>query len=313
MKNKINLIVLFAIVLQLFACTNLQKAADSVPATLAAGSDSLGTQKTYTISINNDTRSYIVFVPHSLPNEKRPVLFFLHGALRNAAHSVEVFGLNKLAAENKFIVVYPDGASVLLDRQRRIWNAGNCCVPPGENPVDDVAMIVKIANEIEKNYPVDKKRFYVTGMSNGGMMSYRLMCDQPDLFAAVISVAGTLTLDKCDGGEKVALMHLHGIKDIDVPFHGGVGIGPSKIIFPSAANSIRMLTTARKCKTPVTQTFSNGDVETRYDCSPNAPVVLRVLAEVEHDWPGTKRSKRKSKTNYNMNEELWNFAKEFSK
>ena len=57
---------------------------------------------------------------------------------------------------------------------------GNCCGKAEEKKVDDVGFINALIEELEANYAIDPRRIYVTGMSNGAMMSYRLACELGD-------------------------------------------------------------------------------------------------------------------------------------
>jgi polyhydroxybutyrate depolymerase len=54
-----------------------------------------------------------------------------------------------------------------------------------------------LARELQSEYPIDSRRIYATGLSNGGMMSYRLVCEAGDLFAAIAPVSATQTLPDC--------------------------------------------------------------------------------------------------------------------
>ena len=76
-------------------------------------------------------------------------------------------------------MVYPDGLN-------RAWNAGGgCCGTPGSSGVDDVGFVESAGRgAVRRDVAVDARRIYVTGISNGGMMAYRLACDST-LFAAI--------------------------------------------------------------------------------------------------------------------------------
>ncbi|MCC7086513.1 MAG: DDE-type integrase/transposase/recombinase [Pirellulales bacterium] len=49
---------------------------------------------------------------------------------------------------------------------------------------------------ITKSHNIDPKQVYATGMSNGGMMCYRLAAELSDRIAAVAPVAGTMAIEK---------------------------------------------------------------------------------------------------------------------
>ena len=81
-------------------------------------------------------------------------------------------GFTPKASAEGFIVVYPDGTS----RRAPLltWNAGHCCGYAMEQRVDDVAFISALIEDLAARFPIDRKRIYVTGMSNGAMMAHRL-------------------------------------------------------------------------------------------------------------------------------------------
>ena len=83
--------------------------------------------------------------------------------------------------------------------------------------------------DIATNVGINAARVYVTGMSNGGIMSYTLACTT-DIFAAIGPVAGT-QLNPCRTPHPMSVMHIHGTADRLVPYGGGQGFsvinGPS--------------------------------------------------------------------------------------
>jgi poly(3-hydroxybutyrate) depolymerase len=101
----------------------------------------------------------------------------------------------------------------------RAWNAGFCCAGASG---DDVSYLRHVVAAAERSTPVDLRRVYVVGLSNGGMMATRAICEAPELFAAAGSVAGPYLGTRC--GRPVWL-HLHGGNDPVVPFAGGVPPG----------------------------------------------------------------------------------------
>jgi polyhydroxybutyrate depolymerase len=60
------------------------------------------------------------------------------------------------------------------------WNFGNCCGNAMNAKVDDVAFIRAMLHRLQRDYAVGTKRIFVTGISNGGMMAYRLACEMSD-------------------------------------------------------------------------------------------------------------------------------------
>lgn len=70
---------------------------------------------------------------------------------------------------------------------------------------------------------IDPDRVYATGISNGGMLAYRLACDTR-IFAAIGPDSAT-QLGRCRSLAPVSVIHIHGTADRDIPYHGGTGQG----------------------------------------------------------------------------------------
>lgn len=86
-----------------------------------------------------------------------------------------------------------------------------------EGRADDVAFIGKLLDDLATVVKVDEKRVYAYGMSNGGMMSYRLAAELSDRIAAVAPVAGTITIEESKPKRPVPIIHFHGTKDTSSP------------------------------------------------------------------------------------------------
>jgi polyhydroxybutyrate depolymerase len=132
-------------------------------------------------------RSYVVHVPKSRDHAKpMPVVLALHGATMNGPMMAWFTDLNRKADEAGFLAVYPNGTG---RRSSLFWNGGDCCGSAMQNNVDDVAFINGVIDDLMKVYSVDARRIYATGMSNGGIMVYRLAAEISDRIAAIAPVA----------------------------------------------------------------------------------------------------------------------------
>ena len=148
------------------------------------------------LKMGEQTRSYLVHVPPKYdPQKPTPVVLVLHGAAMNGAMMVPFCGMNEKADEAGFVAVYPNGTGAgrsVPDLERR-WIRRQS----GERKPDDVKFIASLLDDLATVVNVDPKRVYATGMSNGGMMCYRLAAELSDRIAAVAPVAGTMAIDKC--------------------------------------------------------------------------------------------------------------------
>ena len=151
---------------------------------------------------------YWIFVPDSLSADA-PLLVCLHG------YGGRIKGgrpqLVELAAEKGFVACFPQG---LEDpKGKPSWNVG---YPSQEGwKEDDVAFVEKLTKFLIKQYGLNPRNAFLTGMSNGGEMCYLMARRRPDLFAGILSIAG-LTLEcmtPLDYGRPVPFMELHGTED----------------------------------------------------------------------------------------------------
>ena len=83
--------------------------------------------------------------------------------------------------------------------------------------MNDVGFIEQVVNNVFKQASVDRERIYAAGVSDGGMMAYRLACDLPEVFKAVVSVGGTHNTAACTPGRPVSVLHFHAKNDSRVP------------------------------------------------------------------------------------------------
>lgn len=226
------------------------------------------------IDVGGHDRTYRLYKPAGTP-ASAPLVVALHGYSGSGRQVERDYGWDQVADSGRFVVAYPDG----LDRA---WNVDgeSCCGRPGREGVDDVAFIAAAVAEIAKNVGTDPARVYVTGMSNGGIMSYTLACTT-DIFAAIGPVAGTL-LNGCPTPHPVSIMHIHGTADRLVPYGGGQGF--SVINGPPVPSVNAFWRNVDRCADPATTT--NGPVTTSAaECAGNRGVTLITVDQGGHEWP----------------------------
>ncbi len=238
------------------------------------------TGSTGSITVGGVARTYRLFVPAGLTGPA-PLVVMLHGGYGSGAQAEAAYHWDDRATADGFVVAYPDGL-------QRSWNAGGgCCGQAGRDEVDDVAFVTALVADVDRRVPVDRRRVYATGMSNGGIMTYRLACET-DLFAAVAPVAAT-RLVACPSPARVSVLAIHGTDDPRVPYAGGPGTayGPAgaAVDGPPVPEVIAGWRTVDGCADPVVST--TGAVTTSAaDCPDGRAVSLVTVAGGGHAWPG---------------------------
>ncbi len=244
------------------------------------------------IRVDGRDRSYLVHVPPDVKSGPAAVVLVFHGGGGNAENAVRMSHFDRAADRYGFVAAFPEGTGRLRDRFLT-FNAGNCCGTALDDGVDDVAFTRALVEDLATVVPIDRKRLFATGMSNGGMMSYRLACEAADLFAAAAPVAGANNLDACRPSMPVALLAVHGTADRSVKFEGGrtgpaVRLDTHDRVDRSVEESIRPFLDVARC-TPPPAVTRTGDAESRvYACTSGAVEVLAVLGG-GHAWPGGER------------------------
>ncbi|SDT79829.1 extracellular catalytic domain type 1 short-chain-length polyhydroxyalkanoate depolymerase [Actinoplanes derwentensis] len=231
-------------------------------------------------------RTFRVYRPSSLPAGQRvPLVLVLHGGAGSGAQAEKAYGWDTTADGNGFVVAYPDGVG-------RSWNAGpGCCGRAARDGADDVGFLEDVVEAVSGGVPIDPARVFVTGMSNGAMMTYRLACEST-LFRAVAPVAGTLIGD-CPAPAPVSLLHIHGTADRSVPWaggpgrqdNGGTGRVPVRIDGPPITEVTDAWRRRAGCAAFTEQT---ADPVTRRTatCPGGRTVELISVTGAGHQWPG---------------------------
>lgn len=264
-----------------------------------------------------DARSYILRIAPGLieRGQKLPLVLVLHGGGGNAEITERMTGFTTKAAKEGFIVVYPEGSSRLKDKLLT-WNAGHCCGYALNNQVDDVGFISALIDKLIKDYPVDPKRVYATGISNGGMMSHRLGIELSHKIAAIAPVVAAVFGDEKTPAQPVSALMINGMLDKSVPYQGGPPGGrfpkawDGTPVKPASAQG-EFWTKANGCTAPTTE--ERGSVlSQRYRCAKGKAVELILLKDTGHTWPGGQRGFRGADdpgTTLNATEVIWAFFK----
>jgi polyhydroxybutyrate depolymerase len=259
------------------------------------------------------TREYLVHVPRSY-RAGRPVamLIALHGGGGDADFQADdsKYRLIGKSEQAGFIAVFPNGYSRFSGGILATWNAGGCCGAAQRNNVDDVGFIREVIRRVQRQASVDPRRIFATGMSNGAMMSWRLACEAPEI-RAIAPVEGTDNTARCTPAHPVAVIQFHAADDANVPFNGGVGVGPAHTAFVSVpatqAKWVALNRAESKPRRILTVPGAHCDL---HSARPGgAPVELCVTDTGGHSWPGggTQQGRKQPSRAISANDLMWSF------
>ncbi|MDP3491816.1 MAG: PHB depolymerase family esterase [Hyphomonadaceae bacterium] len=269
------------------------------------------------------TRRYLV---HDYSDGKpAPVVIVLHGGGGHPENAVNMSQMDVVAAREHFIAVYPGGTGGMPGGKLLTWNAGHCCAYAREKKIDDVGFIAKIIDTLVASGRADPKRVYVTGMSNGAMMSHVLARELPERIAAIGPIVGAVFGDEPPPKAPVAAIIFVGATDQTVPAAGGPLGGPERRgvaanlarrpedhdVAPDI-NQAEYWAKANGCAAPV---LSSGGqpkpAEVRWEkCTSGKPVHFYRVANNGHAWPGGKAGRAEADQptpEFNASEVMWRF------
>jgi len=254
-----------------------------------------GEPQPVTLCVGGLERTYYVLFPASRTG-RLPLVLALHGYTQSAGLLESQTGLNDEAAIGGFVLAYPEGIG-------RSWNVGSCCAEAKRRNIDDVAFIKQVIDQLVSGGRIDPKRVFATGISNGGMMDYRLACDLSDRIAAIASVSGALMLNPCNPPHTVSVLEMHGTDDSQVPIGGGTfeGLGP----FPPTMSTMQRWVGIDGCTADPTVTKTDITETTMWTaCRNGSSVVLAIVKGGSHTfWLDRVPAQ------LNVNEYIWNFFK----
>ena len=258
---------------------------------------------------NGIRRDYLVHVPTKALGHPAPVLLALHGGGGDMDYQAQNYGLVEKSDQAGFILVAPNGTSRFRSGILATWNAGTCCGRAVERQVDDVGFLREVIARVATQVSINRGRVFATGMSNGGLMSYRLACEAPDLIRAIAPVAGTDNTIACKPSRRVPVIHFHAKDDSHVLFGGGSGPDAlTKTNFTSVPATIAKWVGLNQAS-PQAQTVLSvpGATCTRHDGP--APVELCVTEAGGHSWPGSasRRANKNPSQAISANDLMWDF------
>jgi polyhydroxybutyrate depolymerase len=200
-------------------------------------------------------RDFAYYLPSSFDISARlPLVFALHGANGNAWNEIGSTYFKTIADRESFILLMPQALiGTVFGETFYQWNAHYLF------PWDDVSLLDYLIDFMYTKYNIDLSKVYISGMSNGGYMTFFAARGLQDRIAAIAPISGLISLNVFSGyslNRPIPLCYMHGTADNIVKIDG----------YPSADSVIGFWITNNKCnRTPqVTQLpdISNSDNST---------------------------------------------------
>jgi len=292
------------------------------------------------VTFGHRDRSYRLHVPPAAAwGTPLPLVLNLAGATQNGWLEEIQSGMDGSSDQHGYLVAYPDGTRIskvltpdpVAKQAQYGWNAGHCCGLPVADHVNDVGFLLKVVADIASRTPVNLRRVYATGISNGGMMAYALAAEASGHVAAVSSVSGQVEIPTIHPTRAVPTLEFHSVDDPIALFNGARNTNPRLRL--SVMEGVHQWVKADGCaprprvgSTIVgTGAVSQGETATLITythCRSHAEVALWRFTGSGHVWPGATFNTGPPKTwilagvgrgivLVNANEAMWHFFQRY--
>jgi polyhydroxybutyrate depolymerase len=252
-------------------------------------------------------RPLLIIEPSVVSVTKAPLVVLLHYSGGDADVMANMARAGRLAAEHGAWVVLPEATN------------GHWGDDPATYPsTGDVAFLVKVIAHMVAAYPIDAKRVYMAGMSNGGFMTERFACEQAGLIAGAAVDAATMRNSEnalCKPSRPVPMLHIAGTQDLLVAYQHPLAMLSADDDY-ARWSSINGCDAASRTDTALPTTVKDGtsvSLRENYDCSGGSAVNLYTVTGGGHAWPGSDLpiSIGRASGNLDATEAMWSFFTQF--
>ena len=175
------------------------------------------------IEVGDLSRSYYIRYPKSDDAKSSfPLIIVLHGGGRDNGNKIaKMTGFDEMSDKEGFISVFPNGV-------KNKWHDGRLPKRKQKKYIkleeNDITFLTHLIDELITHEQVNPDRVYMTGLSNGGMMTIRMACEISEKLAAVAAIIANMPLDiveQCKPKTKLSFLLMNGTEDPLVPWKGG--------------------------------------------------------------------------------------------
>ncbi len=194
-----------------------------------------------------------------------------------------------IAERHNILLIVPNGTNAKTGdtkSDRQAWNDLRRNRSAGNVTSDDVQFISTLIETLATTVTFDPTQIYVTGASNGGMMTFRLLIERPDLFAAGVAFIANLPKgDIARAPRPTPVMIINGTEDKLILYDGGPVAGGRRGETRSTAATVDYWINVNRADREAATTRSLPDtapddgcrlIETRYPATEGGQEVLFI-------------------------------------
>lgn len=275
------------------------------------------------ILVDGKQRSYLLITPKET-KRGMPLVIVYHGGTTSAERARNYTRFDELPEKEDVAVVFPQG----VDNN---WNDGritNDIRQRAAADYDDVGFTLAIVDRLAGEGLVDDRRVFLTGASNGGMMSLRAGCERPERFAGIAVVIANQPADWRCSAQGLPALFINGTADKFMPYGGGrIAEGISRKDLGTVLSVDETIAEFRKLNgcgpaivkdaiDPVGRDRSRA-IPVDFQCA-RAPLKQFIIEGGGHTWPGARTGVigelvlGETNDDISATDEIWKFFKELA-
>ncbi len=241
--------------------------------------------RSHTISVDGLQRRYLLASPPTMTG-RQPLLLCFHGGGGRPEWLAQRSGLLKIGVRHGYAVAFPEAVDGWIDAR-----------PERGGSPRDLDFVDALLDRLIAERGIDPARIFAFGLSNGGLLVFRLACERPHRFGGFATALANMPLAaRPDAADRAApMVMVFGRRDRVMPWEGGriargrAGFGAGGAVM-SAESTLRFwLDRNRAVPTPqrkrVTSAGRAVDISDYAADARGAPVRFVVVEDWGHRWP----------------------------
>lgn len=247
---------------------------------------------------------------------KRPAVLVLHGGMGSAKVMQANSGFDRVARAEGFIAVYAEGTSFAGD-ERHAWNTGYLLRRQVQN-ADDIAYFDALIERLISEHGADPERVFMTGGSNGGMMTFVYAVARPERLAAIAPVVAAMFTFETRPAAPLPILLINGAKDEEVPVEGGMSRNPlvrraQEAPYKPLSEIVRFWVESNRSAAEAKVERMGTLTTTVHEAGPDGATTVSIVDSAGgHGWPGSRARRQANQPimSFSGAERIWEFFRD---
>ncbi|MBK8197619.1 MAG: hypothetical protein IPK75_04550 [Acidobacteria bacterium] len=273
-------------------------------ALIALASPAFAAPETLTVKAGKTDRELILYAPAKAKGPVPLVMVFHGGGGGDDWMANKSRELTRTLNDAGYAVAYMNGSARRDGEKLRTWNAVHCCAYAQRQKVNEAAYADAAVEAIDKKIGIDRSRIFLTGHSNGAMLSWRLAGQMKVTPRAIAPISGAIFADQPDVPDRTSVFMYHAKDDEVLSFDGNPDDKAERwrtaphLGFLKAEAKVSEL---KSCGPAAPLPAPSGLTATTRSCAGGSELVATAADTGGHEWPS------RPQTDYRIEAELLAF------